>query len=77
MVVLGGGGYTIRNVARCWAYETSLLLDTQISNDLPCTVSILSACNCECVLVLVPRLFLYLYLYVYLCLLVFVLKNSY
>jgi len=25
--VLGGGGYTIRNVARCWAYETSVLLD--------------------------------------------------
>ena len=39
MIVLGGGGYTIRNVARCWAYETSLLLDTPISNDLPCTVS--------------------------------------
>ncbi|XP_063687934.1 histone deacetylase 3-like [Bolinopsis microptera] len=37
MIVLGGGGYTIRNVARCWAYETSLLLDTPISNDLPCT----------------------------------------
>lgn len=35
MLVLGGGGYTIRNVARCWAYETSLLLDTPVSNDLP------------------------------------------
>eukprot|EP00126_Sphaerothecum_destruens_P006778 Sdes_comp19522_c0_seq1m11099 len=35
MLVLGGGGYTIRNVARCWTYETSLLLDTEISNDLP------------------------------------------
>eukprot|EP01134_Creolimax_fragrantissima_P006046 CFRG6046T1 len=34
-LVLGGGGYTIRNVARCWAYETSVLLDTQISNELP------------------------------------------
>ena len=22
MLVLGGGGYTIRNVARCWAFET-------------------------------------------------------
>ena len=21
---MGGGGYTIRNVARCWTYETSL-----------------------------------------------------
>jgi len=34
-LVLGGGGYTIRNVARCWSYETSLLLDTEISNKLP------------------------------------------
>ena len=37
MLVLGGGGYTIRNVARCWTYETSILLDTDISNELPYT----------------------------------------
>jgi histone deacetylase 1/2 len=35
MLVLGGGGYTVRNVARCWAYETSVLLDTEVSNELP------------------------------------------
>lgn len=35
MLVLGGGGYTIRNVARCWTYETSLLVDVEISNELP------------------------------------------
>ncbi|XP_065904416.1 histone deacetylase 3-like [Dysidea avara] len=34
-LVLGGGGYTIRNVARCWTYETALLLDVDISNELP------------------------------------------
>jgi histone deacetylase 3 len=34
-LVLGGGGYTIRNVSRCWAYETSVLLDTELSNELP------------------------------------------
>jgi len=34
-LVLGGGGYTIKNVARCWTYETSILLDTEISNELP------------------------------------------
>mmetsp|Transcript_37721 Transcript_37721/g.76754 ORF Transcript_37721/g.76754 Transcript_37721/m.76754 type:complete len:203 (+) Transcript_37721:3-611(+) len=34
-LVLGGGGYTIRNVARCWAYETSVLLDKEISDDIP------------------------------------------
>nr|BAN65772.1 histone deacetylase [Babesia bovis] len=27
LLVLGGGGYTIRNVARCWAYETGVVLD--------------------------------------------------
>ena len=27
LLVLGGGGYTVPNVARCWAYETSVLLD--------------------------------------------------
>ena len=35
VLVLGGGGYTKRNVARCWTYETSVLLDEQISNELP------------------------------------------
>lgn len=30
-----GGGYAIRNVSRCWAYETSVLLDIPISNDIP------------------------------------------
>lgn len=34
-LVLGGGGYTIKNVARCWTYETSLLVNTDISNELP------------------------------------------
>ena len=35
LLVLGGGGYTIRNVSRCWAYETSVLTGIPISNDLP------------------------------------------
>lgn len=34
-LVVGGGGYTLRNVARCWTYETSLLIDEQISNMIP------------------------------------------
>jgi histone deacetylase 1/2 len=34
-LVLGGGGYTVRNVARCWTYETSVLLNTSIPNELP------------------------------------------
>eukprot|EP00937_MAST-01D_sp_MAST-1D-sp2_P005807 g5807.t1 len=35
MLVLGGGGYTIRNVARCWAYETSVLVNAKISDHIP------------------------------------------
>lgn len=35
LLVLGGGGYTIRNVARCWTFETSVLTETELSNDLP------------------------------------------
>lgn len=35
LLVLGGGGYTLRNVPRCWAYETSVLLDTQIKDAIP------------------------------------------
>ena len=30
---LGGGGYTIRNVARAWTYETATILGKQ--KDLP------------------------------------------
>ena len=35
MLVLGGGGYTIRNVARCWCFETSRLLNQQIPDAVP------------------------------------------
>ena len=35
MLVLGGGGYTIRNVARCWAYETGCLLNVDLEDNLP------------------------------------------
>ena len=34
-LVLGGGGYTIRNVARCWTYETAVVLGVEIENELP------------------------------------------
>jgi histone deacetylase 1/2 len=29
MLVLGGGGYKINNVARCWTYETGRILGAQ------------------------------------------------
>jgi len=35
LLVLGGGGYTIRNVSRCWAYETARLLGKDIADDMP------------------------------------------
>ena len=35
LMILGGGGYTIKNVARCWAYETGICLDQELENDLP------------------------------------------
>lgn len=34
-LVLGGGGYTIKNVARTWAYETGVLLDHPMDPVLP------------------------------------------
>ncbi len=35
VLVLGGGGYTMRNVSRTWAYETGLLVNQPMSNELP------------------------------------------
>jgi len=35
LVLIGGGGYSLRNVARCWTYETSVALGVEISNEIP------------------------------------------
>lgn len=35
ILMLGGGGYTIRNVARCWTYETAVALGQEVPNELP------------------------------------------
>ncbi|RKP27374.1 hypothetical protein SYNPS1DRAFT_12767, partial [Syncephalis pseudoplumigaleata] len=35
LLVVGGGGYTIRNVARAWTYETSILCGVQLDEQLP------------------------------------------
>ncbi|KAL4235849.1 Histone deacetylase 2 [Mactra antiquata] len=35
LMLLGGGGYTIRNVARCWTHETSIALNVDVANELP------------------------------------------
>lgn len=35
MMVVGGGGYTMRNVARTWAFETGLLNNVVLDEELP------------------------------------------
>jgi len=35
VIMLGGGGYTMRNVARCWTYETARMIGEDLSDDLP------------------------------------------
>jgi len=35
IVMIGGGGYSLRNVARCWTYETSVALGCEIPNEIP------------------------------------------
>lgn len=35
ILLLGGGGYTLRNIPRAWVYETAILNEVEISNDLP------------------------------------------
>lgn len=35
LLLLGGGGYTIRNVARCWCYETGVALGVEVEDKVP------------------------------------------
>lgn len=35
LMVLGGGGYTIRNVARCWAFETARTVGLDLAEEIP------------------------------------------
>ena len=37
LLILGGGGYTLRNVARLWTYETSLCCEDPLPSELPYT----------------------------------------
>ena len=36
-LMVGGGGYTVRNVARCWCNETAIMLGETLPDDLPYT----------------------------------------
>jgi len=35
ILLIGGGGYSLRNVSRCWTYETSIALGIEIDNEIP------------------------------------------
>ncbi|KAK9729626.1 putative histone deacetylase 1-B [Basidiobolus ranarum] len=35
LIFVGGGGYTIRNVSRTWAYETGVILNEELDENLP------------------------------------------
>ena len=32
LLICGGGGYTLRNVPRCWTYETGIALNEELDN---------------------------------------------
>jgi histone deacetylase HOS2 len=38
LLVIGGGGYTPRNVARCWTHETAICVNVQLNPKIPAHV---------------------------------------
>lgn len=38
LLIIGGGGYTPRNVARCWTHETSICVEAKLEDVLPAHV---------------------------------------
>lgn len=45
LLLLGGGGYTMRNVSRAWAYETGLAAGVELAPGRPSFSTILSPCT--------------------------------
>lgn len=43
MLLVGGGGYTPRNVARTWCHETSVCVGAKLHNDLPTHIPYIQA----------------------------------
>ncbi len=35
VLLTGGGGYTLRNVPRCWTYETAVITGVDIPDEIP------------------------------------------
>ncbi len=44
LLLVGGGGYTIRNVARCWCYEVGFLCHPSLSLEMACLLCFLGEC---------------------------------
>ena len=49
MVVVGGGGYTVRNVARAWTFETAVLLNEQLPEGNTIVFNCLYASPCPAI----------------------------
>ena len=43
LLLIGGGGYTPRNVARTWCHETAVCVDANLHNDLPTHIPYIQA----------------------------------
>lgn len=50
LLVLGGGGYTPRNVSRLWCYETSIMTDVTLDTKLPDNLPFRNFFNPDCTL---------------------------
>ncbi len=48
LLVLGGGGYTPRNVSRLWCYETSIMTDVTLDSKLPENIPFRNFFNPDC-----------------------------
>lgn len=48
LLVLGGGGYTPRNVSRLWCYETSIMTDVTLDSKLPENLPFRNFFNPDC-----------------------------
>jgi histone deacetylase 1/2 len=55
LLLLGGGGYRIANVARCWAYETGVALGADMSDNLPPNEYMEAYSSCNYKLLVAPE----------------------
>ena len=46
ILILGGGGYTMRNVSRCWTYETARLQGVDLPDECAPSIKSLTCLGC-------------------------------